>query len=62
MDKIDEIRAALTGPMRIPIGAKDRKGTPIYIGDTIKFMDAQEWGSHDLPCIVTGKQIGRAHV
>ena len=34
---------------RVPIGAKDRKGNEIHLGDTIRFMDAREWGSEDLP-------------
>lgn len=29
---------------RIPIGAKDRNGVEICLGDTVRFADAQEWG------------------
>ena len=58
---LDKIRNAINGPMRIPIGAKDRKGVPIHIGDTVRFADAHEWGGGDVPEWVTRLERGRLY-
>jgi len=44
---------------RVPIGAKDRKGNEIHLGDTIRFMDAKEWGSEDVPQGVVRLESGK---
>ena len=37
------------GAVRLPIGAKDRKGVDICLGDSVHFADAAEWGSTETP-------------
>ena len=46
---------------RIPIGAKDRNGVEVCLGDTVRFADRREWGSGKLPENVVELKGGKLH-
>ena len=47
--EVERLRAEVEKLRRVPIGAKDRNGVEVCLGDTVRFADRQEWGGGELP-------------
>ena len=55
----EQLAQVEAGTIRLPIGAKDRKGVDICLGDSVHFADAAEWGATETPTWTVRMEGGR---